>query len=78
MRAGIEGRAPRLVGILAQSLFSDGAEKKVPVSAEPAGSMLVASQPMTVLRKEPTENAVQMTLFGEVVPANIGGKRRRR
>lgn len=78
IQAAIEGRAFRSAGDLAQSLFSDGTEKKVLVSTEPTGSMVAASQVMTVLNQEPAQEAMQMTLFGEVVPANTGGKRRRR
>lgn len=78
IQAAIEGRAFRSAGDLAQSLFSDGTEKKVLVSTEPAGSLVAVSLPMTVLHQESTREAVQMTLFGEVVPADTGGRRRRR
>jgi len=81
IQAAIEGRvSPRAdsAGDLAQSLFSDGTEKRVLISTEPTGSMVAASQPMTVLNQEPAQEAMQMTLFGEIVPANAGGKRRRR
>jgi hypothetical protein len=86
IQAAIEGRAFRSAGdpsinsgqSLAQSLFSDGTEKKVFVSTEPAGSMVAASLPMTILHQEPARETVQMTLFGEVVPAKVGGKRQRR
>jgi hypothetical protein len=67
IQAAIEGRAFRSAGDLAQNLFSDGTEKKVFVSTEPAGSMVAASLPMTVLHQEPIRETVQMTLFGEVV-----------
>jgi len=78
IQAAIEGRAFRSAGDLAQSLFSDGTEKKVLISTEPTGSMVATSHPMTVLHQEPAQETVQMTLFGEVVPVNAGGKRRRR
>lgn len=78
IQAAIEGRAFRSAGDLAQSLFSDGTEKKVLISTEPAGSMVAASQPMTILHQEPAEGAMQMTLFGEVMPVKSGGKIRRR
>jgi hypothetical protein len=78
IQAAIEGRAFRLAGDLAQSLFSDDTEKKVLVSTEPAGSMVAASLPMTILHQEPARETVQMTLFGEAVPMNAGGRRRRR
>jgi hypothetical protein len=78
IQAAIEGRVFRSAGDLAQCLFSDGTEKKVLVSTEPTGSMVAASLPMTVLHQKPPQEAVQMTLFGEVVPAEVGGRRRRR
>ncbi len=78
IQAAIEGRAFRSAGDLAQSLFSDGTEKKVLVSTEPTGSMVAASLPITILRQETSCAAMQMTLFGEVVPAVAGGKKRRR
>ncbi len=78
IQAAIEGRAFRSAGDLAQSLFSDGMEKKVLISTEPVGSMVAASLPMTVLHQETAREAIQMTLFGEVVLANAGGKRRRK
>jgi hypothetical protein len=77
IQAAIEGRAFRSAGELAQSLFSDGTEKKVLISNEPTGSMVAASLPMIVLYQEPEKEAMQMTLFGEVVPAGAGGKRRK-
>ena len=79
IQAAIEGRAFRSAGDLAQSLFSDGTEKKVLVSTEPAGSMVAASLPMVVvLMQESASEAMQMTLFGEAVPVNCEGKRRKR
>jgi hypothetical protein len=78
IQAAIEGRAFRSAGDLAQSLFSDGKEKKVLISIEPAGSLVAASLPMTVLHQETVCETVQMTLFGEVVSAETGGRRRRR
>ena len=78
IQAAIEGRAFRSAGDLAQSLFSDGTEKKVLVSTEPTGSMVAASTPMVVLQHKATKEAVQMTLFGEIAPMSSGGKLRRR
>jgi ERCC4-related helicase len=78
IQAAIEGRAFRSAGDLAQSLFSDGTEKKVLISTEPAGSLVATSLPMVVLQHDATKEAVQMTLFGEVVPAVSGERRRRR
>ena len=78
IQAAIEGRAFRSAGDLAQSLFSDGTEKKVLVSTEPTGSLVAASLPMPVLQHESVKLALQMTLFGEAVPADVGGRRRRR
>jgi hypothetical protein len=43
-------------------------EKKMLVSTEPAGSLVVASLPMTLLKQEPASEAVPMTLFGEILP----------
>ena len=74
IQAAIEGRAFRSAGDLAQSLFSDGTEKKVLISTEPTGSMVAVSMPMTVLHQEPARETVQMTLFGEVVPMNFVAK----
>jgi hypothetical protein len=75
IQAAIEGRAFRSAGDLAQSLFSDGTEKKVLVSLEPAGSMVAASPDLIMLRQD--DIPMQMTLFGDLVPTQ-GGKRRRR
>jgi hypothetical protein len=78
IQAAIEGRAFRSAGDLAQSLFSDGTEKKVLVSTETTGSLVAASLPMTVSHQETSHTAMQMTLFGEVVPADAGVRRKRR
>jgi hypothetical protein len=78
IQAAIEGRAFRSVGELAQSLFSDGTEKKVLVSTEPTGSMVGVSLPMAVFQQEPARQEVQMTLFGEVVPKGSRGKSQRK
>ena len=51
IQAAIEGRAFRSAGELAQSLFSDGTEKKVLISNEPTGSMVAVSLPMTVFSR---------------------------
>jgi hypothetical protein len=77
IQAAIEGRAFRSAGDLAQSLFSDGTEKKVLISTEPTGSLVAASLPMAVLQQEPAREAVQMTLFGEIVRVDVGGRRRK-
>jgi hypothetical protein len=74
IQAAIEGRAFRSAGALVESLFSDGTEKKVLVSLEPTGSLIAASPTLLVLKGE----AMQMTLFGELVSAQVGGRRRRR
>jgi hypothetical protein len=76
IQAAIEGRAFRSAGDLAQSLFSDGTEKKVLISTEPTGSMVAASQPMTVLNQKPAQKAMQMTLFGEILPTRIGARKK--
>jgi len=76
IQAAIEGRAFKSAGALVESLFSDGTEKKVMVSVAPTGSFVAASLPLTTLKSE----AMQMTLFGEIVSAPIGrfAKHRRR
>ena len=78
IQAAIEGRAFRSAGDLAQSLFSDGTEKKVLVSTEPTGSMVAASQTITVLHDEHHQEVTQMTLFGDVMTSGHREKRRKR
>jgi hypothetical protein len=78
IQAAIEGRAFRSAGDLAQSLFSDGSEKKVLISTEPTGSLVAASLPMVILQQERTSETVQMTLFGDLQPVSAGRKIRRR
>ena len=78
IQAAIEGRAFRSAGDLAQSLFSDGTEKKVLVSNGLGGSMIAASLPMVVQQQSRANEAVQMTLFAEFASVNTAGKLRRR
>ena len=78
IQAAIEGRAFRSAGELAQSLFSDGTEKKVLISSEPTGSMVAASLPMTVFHEVSIQDEVQLTLFGEFVTVKARGKHQRR
>lgn len=77
IQAAIEGRAFRSAGDLAQSLFSDGTEKKVLVSTEPAGSMVATSPRMPVLHQEAADKAIQMTFFGEITVAGSGGSKKK-
>ncbi len=76
IQAAIEGKAFRSAGALVESLFSDGTEKKVLVSVAPTGSLVAVSPSLLVLKGE----IMQMTLFGEMVVAQVGrfakGKRR--
>ena len=74
IQAAIEGKAFRSAGALVESLFADGTEKQVLVSLEPTGSLVAASPTLLVLRGE----AMQMTLFGELVSVQTGGRRKRR
>jgi hypothetical protein len=77
IQAAIEGKTFRSAGVLVESLFADGTEKQVLVSLAPTGS-LVATSPMLPVLQAPSELTLQMTLFGELVSVQVGGKRRRR
>ena len=77
IQAAIEGRAFSSAGALVESLFSDGTEKKVLVSAQPTGSMVAVSLPLPILQTQ-TEQTMQMTLFGEMVVATVGRNTRGR
>ena len=79
IQAAIEGKAFRSAGALVESLFSDGTEKKVLVSTAPTGSLVATSLPLPILKME-SGQIMQMTLFGEMVSAQVGrfvkGRRR--
>ncbi|MCX6065074.1 MAG: hypothetical protein NT121_04875 [Chloroflexi bacterium] len=79
IQAAIEGRAFSSAGTLVESLFSDGTEKKVLVSTAPTGSLVATSLPLPILQAE-SGQIMQMTLFGEMVSAQVGrftrGRRR--
>jgi hypothetical protein len=74
IQAAIEGKAFRSAGALVESLFSDGTEKKVLVSVAPTGSLVAANPSLLVLKGE----TMQMTLFGEMVVAQVGRSARGR
>ena len=71
IQAAIEGRAFRSAGALVESLFSDGTEKKVLVSVQPTGSLVAVSLPLPILQTE-SSKIMQMTLFGEMISAQVG------
>lgn len=78
IQAAIEGRAFRSAGDLAQSLFSDGTEKKVLVSIEPDGGLVAASLPMiTVRQRELTCESMQLTLFDGILQVDAKRIKRR-
>ncbi|MEI7849532.1 MAG: hypothetical protein WCK35_27285, partial [Chloroflexota bacterium] len=79
IQAAIEGKGFRSAGALVESLFSDGTEKKVLVSTAPTGSLVAVSLPLPILQAE-SGQIMQMTLFGEMVSAQVGrssGRKRR-
>lgn len=77
IQAAIEGRAFRSAGALVESLFSDNTEKKVLVSTAPTGSIVAASLPLPILQAEAGQ-IMQMTLFGELISAQVGRNTRSR
>ena len=74
IQAAIEGKGFRSAGALVESLFSDGTEKMVLVSTAPTGSLVATSASLLVLKGE----IMQMTLFGEMVVAQVGRSARGR